>query len=152
MGARLWYRSWPAVSQISNFTVVSSKQTVCVRKAATTEDWKINEIHKCSKRSLFYPTMFVSKGSPAKPFTPHLWPHKPCALISMLEWRTMTTHFAYYEALTLTCISRSNWPLSLTHRHCHIFTMFMFTRHCHISVQLNRKLSTKVDDLRGRML
>lgn len=34
MGARLWYRSWPAVSQISNLTVVSSKQTVCVKKAA----------------------------------------------------------------------------------------------------------------------
>jgi hypothetical protein len=26
--------SWPAVSQISNFTVVSSRQTVWVRKAA----------------------------------------------------------------------------------------------------------------------
>ena len=34
MGAKLWYRSCPAVSQISNLTVVSSKQTVCVRKAA----------------------------------------------------------------------------------------------------------------------
>ena len=34
MGAKLWYRSCPAVSQISNFTVVSSRHTVCVRKAA----------------------------------------------------------------------------------------------------------------------
>ena len=34
MGARLWYLSWPAVSQISNLTVVSSRQTVWVRKAA----------------------------------------------------------------------------------------------------------------------
>ena len=30
--------SWPAVSQISNLTVVSSKQTVCVRKAAPMVD------------------------------------------------------------------------------------------------------------------
>lgn len=35
MGAKLWYRSCPAVSQISNFTVVSSRHTVWVRKAAT---------------------------------------------------------------------------------------------------------------------
>jgi hypothetical protein len=34
MGAKLWYRSCPAVSQISNFTVVSLRQTVCVKKAA----------------------------------------------------------------------------------------------------------------------
>ena len=34
MGAREWYLSCPAVSQISNFTVTSSTHTVCVRKAA----------------------------------------------------------------------------------------------------------------------
>lgn len=34
MGARLWYRSCPAVSQISNFTVVSSRHTDCARNAA----------------------------------------------------------------------------------------------------------------------
>ena len=32
------YLSWPAVSQISNLTVVSSRQTVCVRKAAPIVD------------------------------------------------------------------------------------------------------------------
>lgn len=35
MGARDLYLSWPAVSHISNFTVVvSSSEMVCVRKAA----------------------------------------------------------------------------------------------------------------------
>lgn len=34
MGARLWYRSCPAVSQISNFTVVSSRHTDWARNAA----------------------------------------------------------------------------------------------------------------------
>jgi hypothetical protein len=34
MGARERYRSCPAVSQISNFTVASSRATVWVRKAA----------------------------------------------------------------------------------------------------------------------
>ena len=37
MGAKLWYRSCPAVSQISNLTVVSSRQTDWVRKAAMDE-------------------------------------------------------------------------------------------------------------------
>ena len=40
MGAREWYLSCPAVSQISNLTVVSSRQTVWVRNAAPMVDWK----------------------------------------------------------------------------------------------------------------
>ena len=40
MGAREWYLSWPAVSQISNFTVVSSRHTVWVRNAAPMVDCK----------------------------------------------------------------------------------------------------------------
>jgi hypothetical protein len=39
MGASDLYRSWPAVSQISNLTVVfSSSEMVCVRKAAPMVD------------------------------------------------------------------------------------------------------------------
>ena len=34
IGANEWYRSCPAVSQISNLTVVSSNVTVCVKNAA----------------------------------------------------------------------------------------------------------------------
>ena len=40
------YLSWPAVSQISNLTVVSSKQTVCVKKADPIVD-------SCSKLNQF---------------------------------------------------------------------------------------------------
>jgi len=38
MGAKLWYLSCPAVSQISNFTVVSFTANVCVRNAAPIVD------------------------------------------------------------------------------------------------------------------
>lgn len=39
MGASDLYRSWPAVSHISNLTVVlSSREMVCVRKAAPMVD------------------------------------------------------------------------------------------------------------------
>lgn len=37
MGARERYRSCPAVSQISNFTVESSNETVCVKNAALSQ-------------------------------------------------------------------------------------------------------------------
>ena len=46
-----FYLSWPAVSQISNLTVVSSKQTVCVRKAAPIVD-SCNKLNKLSSRVL----------------------------------------------------------------------------------------------------
>ena len=65
IGARLWYRSWPAVSQISNLTVVSSKHTVCVKKAAPIVDswysWKC-PLTKRSTRLLF-PTRDEEKSA-----------------------------------------------------------------------------------------
>jgi hypothetical protein len=38
MGAKLWYRSCPAVSHISNFTVSSLTARVCEKKAAPMVD------------------------------------------------------------------------------------------------------------------
>lgn len=38
MGAKLWYLSWPAVSQISNFTVASLTANVCEKNAAPIVD------------------------------------------------------------------------------------------------------------------
>lgn len=45
MGARLWYRSCPAVSQISNFTVVSSRHTDWARNAAVHKGGKMTGYH-----------------------------------------------------------------------------------------------------------
>src|SRR4029434_7072152 len=50
MGARLWYRSCPAVSQISNFIVVSSRHTVCVRNAATEQRKRKSERQRGRER------------------------------------------------------------------------------------------------------
>lgn len=46
MGARLWYRSCPAVSQISNFTVVSSRHTDWARKAARHRGWQVSTFYQ----------------------------------------------------------------------------------------------------------
>lgn len=57
MGARLWYRSCPAVSQISNFTVVSSRHTDWARNAAwhKGEKERLPGVLKTQSLTLFFP-------------------------------------------------------------------------------------------------
>lgn len=75
MGARLWYRSCPAVSQISNFTVVSSKHTDWAKNAAergksnrsTGSSWSFQ--HLPAQHRTPSPPMVVSWNSSNCPLT-----------------------------------------------------------------------------------
>ena len=71
MGAKLWYLSWPAVSQISNFTVASFTANVCEKKAAPIVDsykpYSENQASQSKEKVKFHKVRTKGKSYNKKP-------------------------------------------------------------------------------------